>query len=84
MTQYNTLNIKLSNLQLNKFKSEIKNITEVTFIDFKISSNVVGDSSDENNFPHTLLLTNTHVSKFRKAFVNKPSANMKSPKNVFA
>ena len=30
MTQYNTLNIKLSNLQLNKLKSGIKNGTEVT------------------------------------------------------
>ena len=31
MTQYNTLNVKLSNLQLNKLKSRIKNGTEVTF-----------------------------------------------------
>ena len=48
-------NIKLSNLQLNKLKSGIKGDTEVTL---KISSNVVGDSNDENNFPHKLLLTN--------------------------
>ena len=58
MTQYNILNIKLSNSQLNKLKSGIKNNTEVTL---KISSNVVGDSNDENNFPHKLLLTNTQV-----------------------
>ena len=64
MTQCNTLNVKLSNYQLNKLKSVIKNGTEVTF---KISSNVVGDSNDENNFPHNLLLTNTQVSKPRKA-----------------
>ena len=32
MTQYNTLNVKLSNFQLNKLKSGIKNGTEVTFI----------------------------------------------------
>ena len=32
MTQYNTLNVKLSNSQLNKLKSEIKNDTEVTLI----------------------------------------------------
>ena len=56
MSQYNTLNVKLSNSQLNKLKSGIKNNTEVTL---KISSNVVGDSYDENNFPHRLLLTNT-------------------------
>ena len=56
MTQYNTLNVKLSDLQLNKLKSGIKNGVEVTL---KISSNVVGDSNDENNFPHKLFLTNT-------------------------
>ena len=56
MTQYNTLNVKLSNSQLNKLKSGIKNNTEVTL---KISSNVVGDSNDENNFSHMLLLTNS-------------------------
>ena len=54
MTQYNTLNVKLPNSQLNKLKSGIKNGTEVTL---KISSNVVDDSNDENNFRHKLLLT---------------------------
>ena len=43
MTQYNTLNVKLSNLQLNKLKSGIINGTEVTL---KISFNVVGDSNN--------------------------------------
>ena len=56
MIQYNSLNVKLSNSQLNKLKSGIKNNTEVTL---KISSNVVRDSNDENNFSHRLLLTNT-------------------------
>ena len=55
MTQCNTLNIKLSNSQLNKLKSGIKNNTEVTFI--KILSDIVGDSNDESNFPYNLLLT---------------------------
>ena len=31
MTQYNSLNVKLSNSQLNKFNSAIKNETEVVF-----------------------------------------------------
>ena len=57
MTQYNTLNVKLSNSQLNKLNSGIKNGTEVTL---KSSLNVVGESIDENNFMHKLLLTNTH------------------------
>ena len=30
MTQYNTLNVKLSNSQLNNLKSKMKNVTEVT------------------------------------------------------
>ena len=54
MTQYNTLNVKLSNLQLNKWKSGIEYNTEGTL---KISWNVVGNSNDENNFLHMLLLT---------------------------
>ena len=46
----------------------------------KISSNIVGDSDDENNFLHKFLLTNTQVSKLRKAFANNSSANVKSSK----
>ena len=70
MTQYNTLNEKLSNSQLNKLKSGIKNGTEVTL---KLSSNIIGDSNVENNFPHKLLLANTQVSWLRKAFANGSS-----------
>ena len=70
MTQYNTLNVKLSHSQLNKLKSGIKNSTEVTL---KISSNVVGDSNDGNNSLHKLFLTNTQVLRFRIAFANKSS-----------
>ena len=77
MTHYNTFNVKLSNLQLNQLKSEIKNGTNVIL---KISWNVVSDSNDENDFLHKLLLTNTQVSKLRKAFPNGPSANIKLSK----
>ena len=77
MTQCNTLKVKLSNTQLNKLKSGIKNGAEVTL---KISSTVDGDSNDENNFSHKLLLTNTQVSKLRKAFANGSSANIKLSK----
>ena len=42
----------------------------------KISSNVVGDSNDQNNFPHKLLLTNTQVLRLRKTFANGLSANI--------
>ena len=55
MTQYKTLNVKLSNSQLNKLKSEIKNGSGVIL---KLLSNVVGSSNDKTNFPLKLLLTN--------------------------
>ena len=77
MAQYNSLKVKFSNSQLNKLKSTIKNETEVTL---KLSSNVVGDSNDENKFPHKFLLTNTQVLKTRKAFANGSSANTKLSK----
>ena len=63
----------MSNLQINKLKSGIKNSAEVTS---KLSSNVVDDSNGENNFPHKLLLTNTQVSRLCKAFANNSSANI--------
>ena len=56
MTQYNSLNTKLSNSQLNKFKSTIENETEVVL---RLLSNMVG--GNETNFPHKLLLTNRQV-----------------------
>ena len=77
MTQYNTLNIKLSNSQFNKLKSGIKNGTEVTLI---LSSNIADNSNDETNFLHKLLLTNTQISRLRKSFANKSSANWKLSK----
>ena len=46
-TQYNTLKVNLSNAQFNKLKSGIKNGAEVTL---KLSSNVFGDSNDDNIF----------------------------------
>ena len=77
MTQYNTSNVKLSNSQLNKLKSAIKNGTEVTL---NYSSNIIGDSNDENNFAQKLLLTNTQVSRPHKALPNNSSANIKLSK----
>ena len=58
MTQYSTLNVKLSNSQLNKLESAIKNGTEVTL---NLSLNLIESSNDETNFPHKLLLTNIQV-----------------------
>ena len=75
MTQYNSLNVKLSNSQLNKLKSAIKNETEVVL---RLSSNIIGDN--ETNFPHELLLTNRQVSNLRKSFANNSSADIKLSK----
>ena len=52
MTQYNSLNVKVSNSQLNKLKSAIKNESEVVL---RLSSNLIGDN--ESDFPHKVLLT---------------------------
>ena len=76
MTQYSSLNVKLSNSQLNKLKSAIKDETEVVL---KLSSNMIGDN--ESNFRHKLLLTYRQVSNLRKAFANNSSADIKSSKS---
>ena len=67
MTQYNNLNVKLANSQLNKLKSAIKNETDVVL---RLSANMIGNSDDEANFPFKLLLTNRQVTNLRKAFAN--------------
>ena len=72
MKNYNSLNVKLSNSQLNKLRSAIKNETEVVL---RLSSNMIGDN--ETNFPHKLLLTNRQAANLRKAFANYLSTDIK-------
>ena len=67
MTQYNSLNVKLSKSQLNKLNSAIKNETDMIL---RLSPNMLGNSDDEANFPHKLLLTNRQVANLRKPFAN--------------
>ena len=74
MTQYSSLNVKLSNSHLNNLNSAIKNKTEVVW---RLSSNMIGNSSDETNFPHKLLLTNRQVANLRKTFANNSSIDIK-------
>ena len=71
------MNVKLSNLQLNKLKSEINNETDVVL---KLSSNMIDNSHDEANFPHKLSLTNRQVENIRKPFPNHRSINIKLSK----
>ena len=75
MIQYNSLNEKLSNSQLNKSKSAIKNETRLVL---RLSSNMVGNA--KTNLPHKSLLTNIQVKNLRKAFANKSSTDTKLSK----
>ena len=72
MTQYNRLNTKLSNSQLNKLKSAIRNENEVVI---RLSPNMIGESNDNDNFPNELLLTHRQVS-----FANNSPVNIKFSK----
>ena len=74
MTQYNSLNVRLSKSKLKKLKSAIKIGTEATL---HLSPDMIGDSNDEANFPHKLLITDRQVSRLLKAFANNSSANIK-------
>ena len=73
MKQYNSLNIKLSNSQLHKLKSAIKNETGVDYQN-RLSLSMAGD--DETNFHHKLLLANRQVTNLCKAFTNKSSTDI--------
>ena len=77
MTECNSLNVKPSNSQLNELKSAIKNETDVVL---RLSSNMIGNSGDEANFPHKLLLTNRQVASLCKAFSNYLSTDIKLSK----
>ena len=77
MAQYNRVNVKLSNSQVSKLKSAIKNETDIVI---RLPPNMIGDSNDETNFPHELLLTDRQVSSIRKAFSNNSSVDIKFSK----
>ena len=77
MTQYNSLNVKLSNSHLNKLKSAIKNESEVVL---RLSSNMIDDFDNKINFPHELLLTNKQIANLRKAFGNNSTTDIKLSK----
>ena len=72
MAQCNSLNVKLSNSQLNKLKPTKKNkkpvIKNKTEAVLRLSQNMIGDSDDETNFPQKLFLTNKNVANLRKPF----------------
>ena len=75
MTQYNSLIVKLSNSLLNKLNLAIKNEADVVL---KLSSNMIGNSDDETNFPHKLFLTNRQVANLCKDFASHTSPYIQS------
>ena len=77
MTQYNSLNVKLSNSQVDKLKSAINNETNMVL---RLSSNMFDNLDDETNFPHKLLLTNRQVANPRRAFASHTSTYIKLSK----
>ena len=62
MTQYFEVNTKLTKSQLNKLKAATKDNTDVTL---RLSTNMFG--TDENVYPHKLLLTKTQAEKLKKS-----------------
>ena len=58
MVEYNTVNAKLSNSQLNKLKSAAKNKQEKTL---KMNARMFNG----NNLPHDLFLTRRQITKLR-------------------
>ena len=75
MAQYNSLKVKLSDSQLRKLKSVIKNETEVVL---RLSSNVISD--DKTNFPQKLLLIDRQIANLHNFFANYLSTDFKLSK----
>ena len=73
MVEYNTVNAKLSNSQLNKLKSAVKNNQGTTL---RMNARILS----ANNLPHKLLLTTRETTKLRNAIENNMSTDMKRSK----
>ena len=73
MVEYNKVNVKLSNSQLNKLKTAAKSQTGVTLrMNIKLGS--------KNNLPHELLLTTRQKTKLGNEFEKKMLTNIKLSK----
>ena len=70
MVEYNTVNVKLSDSQLNKLKRAVKDQTGIT-----LRMNV--RMCNGNNLPHELLLTTRQTIKLRNAIENNMSTDIK-------
>ena len=73
MVEYNTVNAKLSNSQLNKLKSAVKS-NEGTIL--RMNARMF----NRKNLPHELLLTTRQTNKLRNAIENNMSTDIKLSK----
>ena len=73
MVEYNTVNVKLSNLQLNKLKSAVKNELGTTL---RTNARMFNG----NNLPHELFLTQRQTTKLRNAIENNLQTDIKLSK----
>ena len=73
MVEYTKVNVKLSNTQLKKLKTTVKNKTGTTL---RMSLKIL----DGNDLPHELLLTTRQKTKLRNVFNNDMSTDLKLPK----
>ena len=73
MVRYNKVNVKLSDSQLNKLKTPVKDQTG-TILRMKIKM------FNENNLPHELLLRTIQTTKLTNAIENNISADIKLSK----
>ena len=73
MAEYSNVNVKLSDSQLNKLKTAVKNKSRKTLrMNIKMFNG--------NNLPHELLLTAIQKAKLRNAFKNYMSTDIKLSK----
>ena len=73
MVKYNKVNVKLSQTQLKKLKTAVKNKTGTIL---RMSLKML----DRNEMPHELLLTSRQKTKLRNAFNNNISTDLKLSK----
>ena len=73
MVEYNTVNAKLSDSQLNKLKSAAKKKQETTL---RMNARMFNG----NNLPHELLLATRQTTKLKNAIENNMSTDIKLPK----
>ena len=81
MAQYNSWNVRLSNSQVNKLESAIKNKAEVIV---RLLWNMIGNSDDKINFSRKLLWTKKQVANLRQAFKNNSSTDNKLSKTLLS